>query len=291
MREALRVLGRGNLRVVGIVTLARAGDPRAPPEPSAGPLPKVSNDIHGERDYGGVKGVKGPPGTTGGTSQQEVSVETNIVGFGLGITDRFRDYAEEKSEKVAHLADRAISFEVKVSRHAEKSGKRGGEDRVELTLIGPGPLIRAEASGSDKYVALDLAMAKLMERVRRSNDRRKVLRGKKRTSLHEASAQGFASKAIEPADAELIQAVATGAVPIDGVVEEDEVYSPVVIREKLFPAEWMTTEEAVDRMELVGHDFFLFIDARTDRSSVVYRRKGWDYGVIGLDEEAEEASA
>jgi hypothetical protein len=42
----------------------------------------------------------------------------------------------------------------------------------------------------------------------------------------------------------------------------------------------MTVEEAVDRMELVGHDFFLFIDARTDHPSVVYRRKGWDYGVI-----------
>ena len=46
----------------------------------------------------------------------------------------------------------------------------------------------------------------------------------------------------------------------------------------------MSVEEAVDRMELVGHDFFLFIDARTDHPSVVYRRKGWDYGLIGLDE-------
>ena len=59
----------------------------------------------------------------------------------------------------------------------------------------------------------------------------------------------------------------------------------------MFPAELMTSEEAVDRMELVGHDFFLFIDARTDRPSVVYRRKGWDYGVIGLEyEEALAAS-
>ena len=46
----------------------------------------------------------------------------------------------------------------------------------------------------------------------------------------------------------------------------------------------MTVEDAVDHMELVGHDFFLFIDSETDRPSVVYRRKGWDYGVIGLDD-------
>jgi hypothetical protein len=71
------------------------------------------------------------------------------------------------------------------------------------------------------------------------------------------------------------------------VVEEEasDDWSPVVIREKEFPAELMTAEEAVDRMELVGHDFFLFIDARTDKPSVVYRRKGWDYGVIKLDTE------
>ena len=53
----------------------------------------------------------------------------------------------------------------------------------------------------------------------------------------------------------------------------------------------MTHEDAVDRMELVGHDFFLFIDARTDRPSVVYRRKGWDYGVIGLETPPTSSSA
>ena len=69
--------------------------------------------------------------------------------------------------------------------------------------------------------------------------------------------------------------------------EGEEDWSPVVIRQKVFPAARMTHEDAVDHMELVGHDFFLFIDAATDNPSVVYRRKGWDYGVIGLGEEAE----
>jgi hypothetical protein len=53
----------------------------------------------------------------------------------------------------------------------------------------------------------------------------------------------------------------------------------------------MTAEDAVDHMELVGHDFFLFIDAQTDRPSVVYRRKGWDYGVISLDEAPENLAS
>ena len=77
--------------------------------------------------------------------------------------------------------------------------------------------------------------------------------------------------------------MATGSIPWSRRGGEKE-WSPVVIRHKVFPAERMTKEDAVDRMELVGHDFFLFIDAATDRPSVVYRRTGWDYGVIGLEE-------
>jgi hypothetical protein len=74
---------------------------------------------------------------------------------------------------------------------------------------------------------------------------------------------------------------------VQGVDEEEVDYTPVVIRTKVFPAARMSTEDAVDHMELVGHDFFLFIEAGTGRPSVVYRRKGWDYGVIGLDEDAD----
>ncbi|MDP1788799.1 MAG: sigma 54 modulation/S30EA ribosomal C-terminal domain-containing protein, partial [Rhodoglobus sp.] len=61
--------------------------------------------------------------------------------------------------------------------------------------------------------------------------------------------------------------------------------SPVVIRTKVFPETRMTTEDAVDHKEHVGHDFYLFVDSETDRPSVVYRRKGWDYGVISLESE------
>jgi ribosomal subunit interface protein len=216
----------------------------------------------------------------------EVSVEISITGQGLGVTDRFREYATEKAEKVSHLAEKAIAFEVKVCRHHEKTSGPNGDDRVELTLIGPGPVVRAESAGSDKYVAFDLAIDKLIERIRQAKDRKKVHRGQHRpVSLREASADGFRVVDITPAPVELLENVSTGNVPIqNGEVVEEADYSPVVIRTKVFPASRMTTEDAVDHMELVGHDFFLFIDSASDRPSVVYRRKGWDYGVIGLDE-------
>jgi ribosomal subunit interface protein len=218
-------------------------------------------------------------------------VEITITGRNLGVTDRFREYATEKAEKVEHLADKAIAFEVKASRHHETRGSNG-EDRVELTLIGPGPLVRAESTGSDKYVAFDLAMSKLVERIRQSKDRKKVHRGQHRpVSLREASADGFSLVDITPATPDVLQRVATGAIPVQEPEPDEENYSPVVIRHKVFPASLMTVNDALDHMELVGHDFFLFIDAETDRPSVVYRRKGWDYGVIALEEEADDAPA
>ena len=97
-------------------------------------------------------------------------MELNIVGRNLGITDRFRAYATEKSEKVTHLTDRAISLDVKLSRHNEKNGNPG-LDRVELTLFGKGPVVRAEADGTDKYAAFDVALGRLLERIRRAHKR------------------------------------------------------------------------------------------------------------------------
>lgn len=219
-------------------------------------------------------------------------MEITVTGRNLGVTDRFREYAIEKAEKVDHLAEKAIAFEVKVSRHHETRGS-SGEDRVELTLVGPGPLVRAESAGSDKYVAFDLAIAKLVERMRQSKDRKKMHRGQHRpTSLREASAAGFSALDVVPASAEVLEKVATGSIPVVAAPEPgDDDYTPVVIRQKVFPSTHMTVTDAVDHMELVGHDFFLFIDSETDRPSVVYRRKGWDYGVIGLEEHVDEVAA
>jgi hypothetical protein len=102
----------------------------------------------------------------------------------------------------------------------------------------------------------------------------------------EAAATDFSDVDVTPASLDLIEAVQTGSIPvITDEQAEPEAYNPVVIRSKEFAAEHLTIEDAVDRMELVGHDFFLFIETETNRPSVVYRRKGWDYGVIALRDE------
>lgn len=208
-------------------------------------------------------------------------METSIVGVGVGITDRFRGVVEEKALRIENLAPRAQRVEVKVTHRAYHNG-RMEDETVELTVNGKGPVIRAEATDGDKFTALDLAVDKLCEQLRRAKDKRVDARNHPRGAKFEKGSGALQGIDLQPASVDVLRAVATGEIPIVTGNEEEEGYTPVVIRTKEFYPEWMSVEEAVDRMELVGHDFFLFIDARTDHPSVVYRRKGWDYGVISL---------
>ena len=208
-------------------------------------------------------------------------METSIVGVGVGITDRFRSVVEEKAVRIENLAPRAQRIEVKVTHRAYHNG-RVEDETVELTVNGKGPIVRAEATDGDKFTALDLAVDKLCEQLRRAKDKRVDARNHPRGAKFEKGTGALEGIDVQPASVEVLRAVATGEIPIITGNEDEADYTPVVIRTKEFDAEWMSVEDAVDRMELVGHDFFLFVNSRTDHPSVVYRRKGWDYGVISL---------
>ncbi len=208
-------------------------------------------------------------------------METSIVGVGVNVTDRFRSVVEEKAARIEHLAPRAQRLDIKVTHRAYHNG-RMEDDTVELTLTGKGPIVRAEATDGDKFAALDLAVDKMAEQLRRAKDKRVDSRNHPRGAKLEKESGQITGIDLQPASVDVMRAVATGEIPIITGNEEEADYTPVVIRTKNFDPEWMTVEDAVDRMELVGHDFFLFIDARSDHPSVVYRRKGWDYGVISL---------
>lgn len=203
-------------------------------------------------------------------------MEMNIRGKNVKLTERFEEYISEKAVKIGKLLPKAQRFELFVS----KTGEHGsfGEYRAEITVFGPGPVIRAESTAGDQYSAFDLAFGRLLERVRRMKDKQKIHQGRKLTSLHDAAAQDFSLIDINPASG---AAFGIGA-ESEEQGEAPEESTPIVIREKEFAGERMTVEQAVDQMELVGHDFFLFVNAKNDRPSVVYRRKGWNYGVISL---------
>ena len=187
------------------------------------------------------------------------------------VPDRFRRHLEEKLAKVEQLAPRTLRLDVAIS-HESNPRQAQTCERVEITVVkARGPVIRAEARAEDPYVALDLAQEKLLERLRRVRDRRKVHHGRHTpATIREIGVPGTASANHVPREAE----------PDDGELELGD--SPVVIREKTHPARPMTLDDALYEMELVGHDFYLFVDSATMTPSVVYRRRGWSYGVIRL---------
>lgn len=203
-------------------------------------------------------------------------MEVRISAKNLTVSERFRDYVDERAAKVDHLLHKATELLVKVTR-IDHSRTSGTEDQVELTVYGGGQVIRAEAHAQDKFAAFDIAHGKLLERLRRASDKRKVHRGQHAShGVSELTSSDFAELDVTPAPAELL----LGITPEEPAIDLGE--SPVVIRRKEFHAEPMNADQAIDAMELLGHDFYLFHDVETNRASVVYKRRGWNYGVIAL---------
>ncbi len=203
------------------------------------------------------------------------------------VPERFRQHVNDKLAKVAKLDSKVISIDVEVSReHNPRLADHS--DRIELTIRTRGPVIRAEAAAGDPYAALDAAYAKLESRLRRAADRRRVHHGGKTpVSVRSRGGDGLdgvvasSSPVDTPADDDATPALsrAGNGSGGDGIIAD----GPMVIREKVHRASPMTLDQALYEMELVGHDFYLFVDADTRRPSVVYRRRGYNYGVIRLD--------
>ena len=200
------------------------------------------------------------------------------------LSDQFRSYVEEKITRLEKLDDRVIRVEVEVS--AERNKRQHDQaSRVEITLRTKGPVVRAEAAAEDKSAAFDLALDKLMAQLRKAADRKRVHRGQHSPrSLHEATAE---LPLIEEGAPETNGHATTHL--IAGIEVEGD--GPMVVREKVHPGVPMSLDQALLEMELVGHDFFLFIDAEHNAPSVVYRRKAYDYGVIRLEIETALTSA
>lgn len=200
-------------------------------------------------------------------------MEIRFIAKNLSITDRFREYVAEKAGKVELFAHRPEELNIKVTRF-DHNRHAGQEDAVELTVIEPGHVVRAEAKASDKFSAFDLAFQKLLQRLRRYSDRHKVHRGggHKNLGASELTATNFAKLDITPVEHDVL----TGEIAIV------EASAELAIRKKEFAKVPMSAQQAIDQMELVGHDFYLYHDSEIDQAAVVYRRKGYSYGVISL---------
>lgn len=214
-----------------------------------------------------------------------------VKGRNVEVPEHFREHVQDKLASTERLDGRVIRFDVELTH--EKNPRQSDRcQRVEITCRTKGPVIRAEASHSDFYAALDAAVAKLEARLRKAHDRRRVHHGR-----HTPPSVSQVTASLPTSVPEVTVGrngrgaeTATEAVALPGPSQSppDEASAPpddtemLIVRDKTHNAAPMTTADALHEMELVGHDFYLYADADTGLPSVVYRRHGYDYGVIRL---------
>ncbi len=209
-------------------------------------------------------------------------MEIVVRGRNVEVPEHYRTHVEDKIGQLDRFDGKLKILRVDVELFHEKNPRQTSHcQRVEITLRGKGPVIRAEAAEPDFYAALDAASAKLDARLRRAADRRRVHHGRRTPASVRMADNSVDSGAHE--------------LPISGVLDRDrqladgphvtdldEHLPGQVVREKHHPATPMTVDQALHEMELVGHDFFLFQCADTGQPTVVYRRHAFDYGLIRL---------
>lgn len=223
-----------------------------------------------------------------------------VKGRNVEVPDHYRVHVSAKMSRLERYDSKVVRYDVELFHERNRRQSKNCQ-RVEITGKGRGPIVRAEACAADFYAALDAAISKLENRLRRTHDRRRVHHGRHNpTSVAEATAalaasgnnrgeaghfagNGHAARTAlltrEDGEIGTFEAEVPDQRWNDGVEEH---LPGRIVREKAHPAEPMTVDQALYEMELVGHDFYLFSCADTGRPSVVYRRKGFDYGVIRL---------
>lgn len=205
-------------------------------------------------------------------------MEIVVKGRNSEISERFRQRIHEKLLRIEKYDQRNKILRVEVEVTHEKNPRQHDRAaRVEMTLRSRGPAVRAEAASTDQHSALDAAVDKLEARLRRSVDRTRIHHGTRSpVSVAEATATGVEAENVG-VDSEQDNSVRReGSLDVEGD-------GPLVVREKTHKAVPMTLDQALYEMEMVGHDFYLFVEKDSMQPSVVYHRLGYDYGVIHLD--------
>jgi putative sigma-54 modulation protein len=182
-------------------------------------------------------------------------MQVTVKGKNTDVPDRLRALAERKLAKVQRFDDRILAMDVEFSE--ERNPRVADAHRVEVTLTTKHRLVRARASAHDPAAAVDRVIDRLQRQVKKLKGRRvdRTQHAESAKTLPPLAPPGPAAEAEEPESAE-------------------------IVRFKKVEVKPMTPEEAVDRMDLLGHDFFLFANAETERVNVVYRRRGGGFGLI-----------
>ncbi|WP_195573579.1 ribosome hibernation-promoting factor, HPF/YfiA family [Paenibacillus sp. 1001270B_150601_E10] len=174
----------------------------------------------------------------------------SIRGQNIEVTEALRDHVEKKLDRLERYFEAPPTSDVNVTLSVTKD-----RHRVEVTILLPGLILRAEDASRDMYASVDAVVDKLERQIRKHKT--KV----NRKFRYDDSRKFFAE---EP-------------VPAGAAIDEDELE---LVRTKRFTFKPMDVEEAILQMDLLGHDFYVFKDAETREVNVVYRRQDGRYGLI-----------
>lgn len=185
-------------------------------------------------------------------------MRTTVKARNFELTDRLRGQIERKLrrlERVAHPdADATVELIVNASRASETSHV------AEVSLVNNGTVLRSVAAGPSLIAALDILLDRLERQAVRARERPRSVRDRQE---------------------EEEQARATSDLAVAGtVLDEEAPRGPSVVKIKRFDMTPMFEEDAIVRMDELGHAFFVFLNAETERIGVVYRRGNGNYGLI-----------
>ncbi len=192
-------------------------------------------------------------------------MQLQVSGRNLDVTEPIREYAARKLARIErHLTEETrVDLELAIERNRSISANQCAE----LTVWTKGPVLRAHESAADMYAAIDLAVDKLDRQVRRYRERRRHWRP------HHPARDAEALLPLSEADE--AASVAAGE---NGT--EPELPIPTIVKTKRFNMKPMHPDEAALQLELVGHAFYLFLNAESDAVAVIYRRRDGNLGVI-----------
>jgi len=211
--------------------------------------------------------------------------QVTITGRNVEVPEHFQERVNGKLAKIEKLDPTLKSFHVELQH--EKNPRREAEaERIQITATGSGHLARAEAKEENFYAALEAAVDKLERSLRKVKARRNIA-----MSGHRAPKSTGVLAAEMEADAKAEQERAAneaGKYDVDPYADQvEDVVPGQIVRSKVHSNAPRSVDDALSEMELVGHDFYLFVNEETNRPAVVYRRHAFDYGLIELAPEGD----
>jgi putative sigma-54 modulation protein len=188
-------------------------------------------------------------------------MDLQIRAIGTRVTDGMREYIDGRLHKLDKMLDHVVEAQLELKTEKLRTGNE--QTSAQFTLQAGRQILRAEVRDPETSRAIDLAIEKLERQVRKFNDKRKNRKGR---------------LAVSNISASMVESAGTET---DLDEDEEDEAARRIVRTKRFAMKPMDVDEAIDQLELLGHDLYLFLNANENQLNVLYTRRDGTYGLLG----------